>query len=167
MAMRAEFITAKRVQKLREYLAGLVGLKCRKTSFSYGDELCLHFGDLVPYKSAKMKGKKKGTWILCTVGSEWSLFSESVAVPSHRRGNRDPEDRLAILKNAIVTAVVPDSTAQWLSVWFGQTLFAVRPDDDEPDSELPSWELFMPDGRLLVAGPGSKWSEKSAVAASD
>ena len=52
------------VSGLYGYLAELIGEPFRFARVSYGDELTLHFGDVKPVCSPKLKGKLYGSYIL-------------------------------------------------------------------------------------------------------
>ncbi len=67
---------------LGRYLAQLVGEPFRLARVSYGDELTLHFGDLRPARSPKLKSKPYGAYILGLRASPWVLKpgSEPVVV---------------------------------------------------------------------------------------
>ena len=52
----------------------LVGQRCLKAELSYGEELMLHLGAPVPYSHPKLADETKGSWILGTRASRWSLL---------------------------------------------------------------------------------------------
>jgi len=54
----------------------LIKKPCWQTPISYGDELCLDFGQQIPYGHNAHKflaGKKKGEWEFGTRGTDWQL----------------------------------------------------------------------------------------------
>ncbi len=63
---------------LQTYLAQLVGEPFRFARVSYGDELTLHFGDLKPARSPKLKNRFYGAYILGVRASMWILKSGTV-----------------------------------------------------------------------------------------
>ena len=63
------------VPALQAYLTQLVGEPFRFARVSYGDELTLHFGDLRPARSPKLRNKPYGVYILGVRGSPWVLKS--------------------------------------------------------------------------------------------
>src|SRR5437016_4352398 len=62
---------------LQTFLTQLVGEPFRFARVSYGDELTLHFGDLRPACSPKLRKKPYGAYILGARGSPWVLKSGS------------------------------------------------------------------------------------------
>src|SRR5262245_47472425 len=71
--------TSDDLRGLEGYLAQLVGEPFRFARVSYGDELTLHFGDLRPAKSPKLKKQLYGAYLLGLRGSPWILKSGSAA----------------------------------------------------------------------------------------
>jgi hypothetical protein len=65
-------------------LAPLIGEPFRFARVSYGDELTLHFGDLRPARSPKLKDKTYGSYVLGVRASLWLLKSgaEPIVVAS-------------------------------------------------------------------------------------
>jgi hypothetical protein len=60
---------------LRKKLLHLVGETFRFTRITYGDELTLHFGDLLPAVSPKLNGRLYGSHIFGARGSHWIIKS--------------------------------------------------------------------------------------------
>src|SRR5947207_4616442 len=63
--------------RVSAFLTQLVGEPFRFDRVSYGDELTLHFGDLRPAKSPKLKKQLYGAYLLGLRGSPWILKSGS------------------------------------------------------------------------------------------
>lgn len=61
------------VSRLNALLTQCVGEPFRLARSSYGDELTLHFGDLRPARSPKLKGLMYGTYVLGVRASDWTL----------------------------------------------------------------------------------------------
>ena len=168
---------------LYAYLAQLAGEPFRFARVSYGDELTLHFGDLKPARSPKLKDKPYGTYILGLRGSPWVLKSGSEPVvvtagilidptpaafgTSLRKEELEskkliePESRVLTAAPFVVKPV--DRFGLQLRMSDGSTLSVLPtiPEPDEPGDEglpkLADWELLSPRG-LLRAGPGLEWS---------
>jgi hypothetical protein len=169
---------------LYAYLAQLVGEPFRFTRVSYGDELTLHFGDLRPAHSPKLKSKRYGAYILGVRGSSWVMKSgpESVVIisfsgeefnaPPPAFGKPlskeeleagqfvEPESRVLAATPFVVKPV--EGFGLQLRMSDGSTLLILptSPEPDEPEDEglpkLADWELSTPRG-LLSAGPNLTW----------
>lgn len=168
---------------LHAYLSQLIGEPFRFARVSYGDELTLHFGDLRPGRSPKLKHKPYGAFILGLRGSSWVLKSGSEPVvvtagevfapappafgqclqKEELEAGRfvEPESRVLAASPFVVKPV--DGFGLQLRMSDGSTLLVLptTPDPEEVDCpELPAladWELSTPRG-LLSAGPDLQWS---------
>jgi hypothetical protein len=164
-------------------LAPLVGEPFRFVRVSYGDELTLHFGDLEPARSPKLKGKLYGAYILGMCASPWVLKSgteplvvdggvlhgpSESALGTPLRKEDVETQRFIEPDSRVLTAapfVVKPVNGFGLELRFsdGSTLLVLptisEPDEPEDEGlpELADWELLGPSG-LLNAGPGLKWS---------
>ena len=168
---------------LYAYLAQLVGEPFRFTRVSYGDELTLHFGDLRPAHSPKLKHKRYGAYILGLRGSSWVLksglepvvvtsISEEMFNPPPALGKPlskeeleagqflEPESRVLVATPFVVKPV--EGFGLQLRMSDGSTLLILptSQEPDEPEDEglpkLADWELSTPRG-LLSAGPNLTW----------
>ena len=173
---------------LQAILAQLLGEPFRLARVSYGDELTLHFGDLRPARSPKLKGLLYGAFILGVRGSPWILkpgsepliISEGVWMAPTPPGFAQPlrkedlESQRFVEPESRVLAAVPfvvkpaNGFGLQLQLSDGSTLLVLptvqEPDEpgDEALAELADWDLLSPRG-LLSAGPGLKWSFKPAA----
>lgn len=143
---------------LRSTIDGLVGKKCWRAAFTYGDELTLHFGRKVQYGLPAMAGKQKGEWRLGTRGTAWKLFTPNGLISSAKGAQTALESQVKVLEGRQVTNVsvsIPDNV---LTVAFGNDyLFRVLPSAADDKVDLPYWELFMPNHKLVSFGPGDSW----------
>lgn len=149
--------------ELQTIVNGLLQKECWKVAFSYGDELVLHLGNRVPYNNPKMMGCEKGEWILGTLGSEWTLECGTEQICTSNQSPEITKERLRHLENTRVTALQIQSSDLSLRISFDgdyHLLISDRAKDNDPD--LATWELFMPDHRLLRVGPGKTWSHTSS-----
>jgi hypothetical protein len=169
------------LDELRSLLRRLVGKPFLFFRASYGDELSLHLGEAVSYPNPRMKGHKKGSYIVALRASAWVLESgmqpgllyssgESFTIKSSSRARtlelEEIETRETIRPRAIVIDVIAETTPSRLMLTLlfsdGSRLMVLpiqsadsEGDDDDP---LSDWEVFMPRHRVLKAGPGTSWS---------
>ena len=177
---------------LAAYLSQLVGEPFQFLRVSYGDELTLHFGDLRPGRSSKLKHKLYGTYILGLRGSRWVLKvgAEPVVIsggvvsvatlPSFGDPlrNEDLEAGTFLEPGSRVLAAAPfvvkpgGGFGLQVRMADGSTLLSLpapAEPEDPADEDLPplaDWELSTPRG-LLSAGPDLEWSFTPATDASD
>lgn len=164
-------------------LAPLIGEPFRLARVSYGDELTLHFGDLRPARSPKLKGKLYGAYLLGLRGSSWiwKSGSESVVITSGAvLGPATPAFGEPLSKEKLEAGTFIEPESRVLAALpfvarpvegFGLQLrmsdgssLLVLPTPTEPDEprgeglpEVADWELSTPQG-LLGAGPRLEWS---------
>ncbi len=167
---------------LHATLSQLVGEPFRFARVSYGDELTVHFGDLKPARSPRLKEKSYGAYILGVRASSWVLkaglqplvVTAGVVLdaPSSAFGmtlNKkdlesgtfiEPESRVLSATPFVVKAV--GGFGLQLRMSDGSTLMVLpaTPEPDDPGDEalpqLSDWELLSPRG-LLSAGPNLEW----------
>ena len=190
--LKTEVIQSRDLRLLMAMLDVLVGQRCLKIEVSYGEELMVHLGAPVAYSHPKLADEAKGSWILGTRASRWSLFLSQppLLIASNGRlvtevGAGSPretppsevEKKAEPLIGCTVAMVKPEwrlPTASLggvaLVLEFGDgSRLTVNP-DDEPDDRtaLADWELFTPYDMYLVCGPGAVWSYlRSDVVASN
>ncbi len=162
----------------------LIGEPFQFARVSYGDELTIHFGDLRPARSPRLKHKLYGSYILGVRGSPWILksgsepvvissgvvlfdpappdFGEPLSKEQLEAGTFvEPESRVLAAIPFVVKPVVGFGLR--LRMTDGSTLLVLptTSEPDEPDEEglpqLADWELVTPRG-LLSAGPHREWS---------
>ena len=144
----------------------LVGETCNQVSFSYGDELKLHFGEMTPYEHPKLAHLLKGSWRFGARATPWTVkHNNQVLVIT---SESDTDEQIAIAKEIVKQleqkklidlTVEADTIRLTLSFEDGYQLI-LDPDLDD-DSGLAHWELFMPTEQILAIGPGYFWSCKS------
>lgn len=168
---------------LAALLSALIGEPFRFSRVSYGDELTLHFGDIRPARSAKLKDKQYASYILGLSGSSWILKSgsEPVVVTSgvdlngvppalgeplckedlETGGFVEPGSRVLSATPFVVKPV--EGFGLELRMSDGSTLLVLpsAQEPDEPEDEglpqLADWELSTPRG-VVSAGPSLEWS---------
>ena len=168
---------------LQTHLATRLGEPFRLARVSYGDELTLHFGELRPARSPKLKKHFYGAYVLGVRGSSWVLKSGTeplvitAGLPSEEAldGLGKPLEKTELETNPLLQ---PDShvlsatpfpviprNGYGLQVKFSDgSTFLILPsaaEPDEPEDELlpplADWELSSPRG-LLAVGPELTWS---------
>jgi len=143
---------------LRRQIQPLVGELCWRARLAYADELKLDIGAKVPYKSAKMKGLRKGSWTLGSRGTSWTLDSEEGTISSRSRRSII-EASLRELRG-VVTAVSIGYRQLDLQVRFENNwILTIEHRPGQPTYDLPYWEVFTPKGACIRAGPGRRWSK--------
>ncbi len=145
----------------------LIGEKCQLVRFGYGDELCLHCGELTNYDHPSLQNLQKGSWCLRSRATPWILKQDSkILVDSEEP---ETEDEIAIAKELVITvltnqellniAINPENLGLQLS--FSKKLDLLLQPDEEIDHDLDYWELFTPDEKVLKIGANYNWSYKS------
>jgi hypothetical protein len=173
---------SRNLKYLEAFLDILVGQRVLKIDFSYGGELMLHVGEPLPYSHPGLAAEKKGSWILGTRASWWSLvLNDPPSLLSNRLSDEQDEQgegqiipaeefekRASRLAATAITAATPQPRPLGKSVGLGIALFVELSDKSrlvvlpnvEPDEEpkLADWELFTPYHTYLTCGPGLAWS---------
>jgi len=168
---------------LQAYRAMLVGEPFQFARVSYGDELTLHFGDLRPARSAKLKGKPYGAFILGVRGSAWIIKSGAfpLVLTAGVALERIPPELGHPLSKEVLEAqpfITPGSRVisatpfdiktvagfgLQVALSDGSSLVVIptmqgpEQPGDESLPELADWEVLSP-YRILKAGPGLSWS---------
>lgn len=172
--------------ELQAYLAQLVGEPFRFARVSYGDELTLHFGDVRPARSPKLKKRFYGAYVLGVRASSWVLKAGTVplvlsagvdfgGLPSGfgkpiRKEDLEanpliqPDSRVLDALPFVVRPVNGIGLQLRFSDGSAIHILPSLPDaeesevaEDEALPELADWELISPSG-LLSAGPNLVWS---------
>jgi hypothetical protein len=131
----------------------LVGKPAWMVCLGFGASLMINFGrQLDPDKF----GRSHGEWHLWLEGCEWRIdYQDRVLV-----GGEDSREKMQVavreLEGRKLLAVSLNSPAMDAVFEFEGDLslrtFAVN------TTELDSWNLFTPEHKVLVVGPGAKWS---------
>lgn len=155
----SQFLKRMQFGRLYPILQSLKGKKCWKAEFTYGGEMCLHFGARVPYANPKMAGKSKGAWILGTCGTPWHIVTPCGSLSSENGSEQEPAPQIKGLEGSTVANVgvsVPDGALT--IVFTNRCRFLVTPGPRDRRYDLPYWELFLPDHGYLALGGENKWS---------
>jgi len=141
----------------------IVGQRCWSARLAYADELKLDIGDKIPYRSPKLKGLLKGCWRFNACGGDWKLESPEATVSSRSKRPRIE----AALKKLVgdITAVTVGYRQLSLALGFADgSKLTISHRAGQPTYDLPYWEIFTPDGKIIQAGPGRRWLARSARA---
>ncbi len=116
---------------LQALVKQLVARPFRFFRVSYGDELRLHLGDLIPYANPRMRARSRGSYVVGAPASTWVLFSatrQKLATTEDARVQASPgvaarkvdiktiETESLIQPNAIVTSSNVDRTDEGFSL---------------------------------------------------
>ena len=140
----------------------LIGRKCWKASFTYGGELCLHFGRRLSYDSPVLKGKKRGEWQLRTRATAWEVVTPTGSFSSLRGSEAELEQRLECLVERKVKSVDLTNPAVLTIEFVGKILFRITPTSDDARTRLAFWELGMPQHRVASFEPTSGLSIRAS-----
>lgn len=170
--------------ELRAYLQQLVGQPLLFIRFSYGDELTLHFGQPLKYKSSKLANLSRGSYIIGARASFWLLRTHVPAAvvigtssasrlwSKHKSLTPEDVEESDFLRpgTRIVTADPfalttgtrsPYGFGLSLLLEHGASLLVIpsRPSRrNHRRHRVADWEVFTPYDRYLAAGPGLFWS---------
>jgi hypothetical protein len=144
----------------------LVGETCNQVSFSYGDELKLHFGEMTPYDHPKLAHLLKGSWRFGARATPWTVkHKNQVLVVT---SELDTDEQIAIAKEIVkqleqkkLLDLTIEADTIRLTLSFEDDYQLILDPDLGDDSGLAHWELFMPTEQILAIGPGYFWSCKS------
>jgi hypothetical protein len=160
---------ANSILNLNQIIQPIIGETCHQITFSYGDELRLHFGEMIAYSHPKLSHLRKGTWRLNTRATPWylmlrnSLFSHchSSMFVNNQNAAELAKIQLQCLENKKLTNFVIDSNNFKLTLSFEDHYELILEPDLEDDSGLAYWELMMPNEQILTVAPGMFWECKS------
>jgi hypothetical protein len=161
---------------LEALLGLLVGQRCLKVEFSYGDELVLHVGAPTPYSHPKLADEVQGAWVLGARASAWSLLLSDPPrfIESADRPQADSDAWLPVtpaqieamverLAGRVVIEAGPRNSSEpgialTLALDEGSRLLISPGAEPASANPLADWELFTPYGMVLTCGPGATWS---------
>jgi hypothetical protein len=146
---------------LDSIVAKIIGQSCCKVQFSYGDVLCLHFGEQLPYSQPAMAGKFRGAWVLDTLAADWQWSSGREVLASSSQARESVSDDLhKLIGLSIVAVKINPETANFILNFNDGSQFEVL-GTPEVDAELAHWQLFTPNQQLLEVGAANQWRYES------
>ena len=153
---------------LNEITQKIIGETCHQITFSYGDELLLHFGKMTAYNHPKLAHLRKGSWQLSTRATPWylmlgdNIFSHSYMYANYQNAAELTKIPLQYLENKKITNFALGGNHNFkLTLSFEDHYELILEPDLEDDSGLAYWELLMPNEQILIVGPGLFWECKS------
>ncbi|MDB9439245.1 hypothetical protein PN450_21165 [Dolichospermum lemmermannii CS-548] len=160
---------ANSILDINQIIQPIIGEICHQITFSYGDELRLHFGKMTAYNHPKLAHLCKGSWRLNTRATPWylmigdNLFSYSSLYANYENAAELAKIPLQYLENKKLTNfVIPaNSNDMKLTLSFEDHYELILEPDLEDDSGLAYWELMMPNEQILTVSPGMFWECKS------
>lgn len=100
---------------LNQITQPIIGETCHQITFSYGDELRLHFGEMTASDHPKLAHLRKGSWQLSTKATPWYLMmgnglcSYSSMFVNYKDAAECAKMSLQFLENKKLTNFVIDS----------------------------------------------------------
>lgn len=150
--------------ELLEIAKRLVSETCWEASFSYGDELGLHFGERIPYSHPKLSHKSHGSWVLDSRGTNWQLEAPTGILTTSEASREAMEAQVKKLEGSTVIDLEIGFPQLDLALSFSNQLcFRLLPVPEDDECDLAYWELFTPDHYLLEVGPQMTWAYRSAI----
>jgi len=144
----------------------LIGEKCGQVRFSYGDELCLDFGEMIDSLHPKLRNLQKGSWRFGARATPWQLKQADKLLVDSELLESDQEIAEAkqfvreSLENQKILKIEVNPLDLTLQLLFEEN-YELLLQPNLADSDLAYWELFMPTQEILVIGSGYSWSKSS------
>lgn len=149
--------TASDLNPLHEIARRAVGELCWKTSLNYRHEITLHFGEPIAYTCHTQLGKDHGSWILGTRGAVWQLeIAGGTTVPGQTGLDGISQALHHLEGHSMTTIEITYPDLRVVVDWSNGDQLILIPTSD--DNDLPDWEIFTPEQRVLQVGPGITWS---------
>jgi len=159
-------------KRLGMILRTLVGQPFVKAELSYLGELTVHLGQLVPSSHQRLADASRGSFVLCTRGSRWTVsLSEPPCLVGSDRAELDLSREVDKASGLLTGVAVCDVSlgqspvgrqfgpGHSLILRFGNgAQISITPTEDPDNTHLSDWELFTPDRMYLSCGPGAVWS---------
>lgn len=149
------------LHRITELTSGILGELCWEARLGYRDELKLEIGA----KKTDELGDY-GAWMLGSRGTAWKLMARdgTLITEYYERDVPTPDEvreNIQTIANNRITAFEVLYPTLGLEVTFdnGNKLL-IAPTDYDDEWDLPYWELYTPDGVLMV-GPNMQWAYES------
>lgn len=138
------------IAALRANVQELLGQVWSGARVSYGGELRVDLGGLVP----SPRSWQRGRWILGTRGSPWSLTLEGALVTSEDSDGTWVRS-LDPLNGQVIDSVAVEAAGPDLRLGFASGATFIIEASKLPDWQ--AWELLCPDGATLIANCDGTW----------
>jgi len=138
---------------INEYINGKI---CWQARLDYGQELCLEIGNQVPYDSPALQGEYKGEWQLGTRASDWGIVARGKIRDFLVQSSEDEvsiKKKIQRLNNQIISSIEIIKYSPGYCYRFNLGRYALLIPEQNSYDDLPLWELFMPDRRVLEVFP--------------
>ncbi len=136
-------------------LGQMIGLSAWSPSIGVGSFLTIEFGE----SRINSVGTPLGQYHLWVYGAFWRLLSGSRQIVDSSESHDSMQVGVDALAGLSLRSFVFSRDEMTLNLDFGGAKLAVKP-SSVPDME--EWMLFLPDGTVVVAGPGTLLSRESA-----
>ena len=150
------------LKSLEQKMQPLVGQLCWQARLGYGDELCLEFGERIPYNSPLLEDEFKGEWQLGSRGSDWGLFCNGETLATSELEIEQLSPLLKRIEGTKVTQIRIFYPILLLNFDNQCCLLIKLNPDDLESQDLAAWELFTPNHRILEFYPNRTWSEQAS-----
>lgn len=150
------------LKRLEQKMKPLIGQLCWQARLGYGDELCLEFGERIPYDSPLLVDEFKGKWQLGSRGSDWELFCNGETLATSALEIEQVSPVLKRIEGTKVTQIKIFYPILLLN-FDNQCCLLIKLNPDDLDSQdLAAWELFTPNHRILEFYPNGTWSDQAS-----
>ena len=132
------------------------GKICWQARLDYGQELCLEIGQRTPCHSPKLQDECKGEWQLGTRASDWSIVIRGKKPRFFVRSSEDEaviKQKIERLNDQIISSIEIIRYPPGYCYRFNLGRYALLIPEQNSYDDLPLWELFMPDRRVLEVFP--------------
>jgi len=165
------------LELLSVYLRPVIGVPFQKVAFGYGEELHLHFGELLLLTHPKLRNHSRGSYLLLCSDSDWLFKSptqdrvvtnlnrepESITTESGKVLSEEAFEQMDLPAKGSTVSALHINHNLGLQLHFSDgTYFLLIPNSAFPNAEnessLPTWKLLMPNNAALQVGPDSQWS---------
>ena len=142
---------------IRNMTRRLLGLRTWGVKQSLGSSLILDMGAAVP--DPRLRSGVRGEWSLLVLHCDWVVATGCEFLAASEDGRSRIASALAHIEGTTVTSVVILPPAFDTTFAFsGGVVLRLFPYQTR---EYDHWKLFLPEGMVFTAGPGSRWRLRS------
>jgi len=145
------------IADLRRLTRPVVGRPVLGAELIYPDELTIEIGDPVRYAMKTTGPEYDGEWSLLTRDTPWSLSGPGGFVVKSDDDHETINERLGVLRGREIAGIDVRFPSLDLALEFSDGYRLEIRSSRRPNSELNYWLLFMPQGEVVLAGPGAAW----------
>jgi len=149
--------------ELQKIVNNLVSLKARNVKLGYGSFITMDFGNDVEVVVKTKKGLHKhtrGEWYLWVYQCAWRIDKAGKPVVGSEDDRKIIEKLVKIIENKVLKKfdILTNSFDAKLTFSGGIVLYLFS----YITVEVEQWKLFAPGNKVLVTGPGTKWSYRDS-----